>query len=345
MANNAVDLVPMFKKELELCKVKPGETIGILTQSMENYTYAEAFSVAAQELGASVFHVDLPAVASTEESTGGSIGQTGLGSHPIVVEAFKKADMLIDLAILLFSKEQVEIQESGTRVLLCVEPAEVLSRMFPTEELKERVKENAKLLRKANTLRFTNEAGTDITYELGQYPTVEEYGFADEPGRWDHFPSGFLFTGGNDGGVNGTVVLQEGDIVFPFKRYVTEPVTITVKDGYIQNIEGGLDAKLIEEYMASFNDKNAYAISHIGWGLNEKAKWDALTTEKRGIGMDGRAFLGNVLFSTGPNSELGGDNDTGCHLDIPMKNCTLYLDDKLIVDKGEVVGVQLEETP
>ncbi|CRH79718.1 Uncharacterised protein [Chlamydia trachomatis] len=53
--------------------------------------------------------------------------------------------------------------------------------------------------------------------------------------------------------------------------------------------------------------------------------------------MDGRAFYGNVLFSLGPNSELGGSNDTPCHLDLPMKNCTLYLDGKLIVKDGDIV--------
>lgn len=240
----------------------------------------------------------------------GSIGKSGLASHLIVVEAFKKADMLIDLAILLFSKEQVEIQGAKTRVLLCVELIEVLTQMFPTEEHEIRVKEAGARLRKAKTMRFTNEAETDVTYQLGQYPVIEEYGYADETGRWDHFPSGFLFTGGNDGGVNGTVVLKEEDFIFPFERYVTEPVTLSIRNGYIENIEGGLDAMLMKEYMEGFNDQGAYAISHIGWGLNEKAKWDALTIETRGIGIDGRLFLGNVLFSTGPNSELGGTNDT-----------------------------------
>ena len=53
--------------------------------------------------------------------------------------------------------------------------------------------------------------------------------------------------------------------------------------------------------------------------------------------MDARAFYGNVLFSTGPNVELGGTNDTACHLDLPMKGCDLYLDDELIVQHGDIV--------
>ena len=44
-----------------------------------------------------------------------------------------------------------------------------------------------------------------------------------------------------------------------------------------------------------------------------------------------------MLFSTGPNSELGGPNDTPCHIDIPMRNCSLYLDDEPVIIDGEFV--------
>ena len=89
--------------------------------------------------------------------------------------------------------------------------------------------------------------------------------------------------------------------------------------------------------MQGFNDPRAYCISHIGWGLNHQAQWSAHATGVEGIGMEGRAFYGNVLFSTGPNNELGGTNNTPCHLDLPMKGCTLYLDDELIVKDGDII--------
>ena len=57
--------------------------------------------------------------------------------------------------------------------------------------------------------------------------------------------------------------------------------------------------------------------------------------------MDALSFYGNVLFSTGPNTELGGDNDTPCHLDMPLRNCTLTLDDEVIVADGKLVPPEL----
>jgi 2,5-dihydroxypyridine 5,6-dioxygenase len=69
----------------------------------------------------------------------------------------------------------------------------------------------------------------------------------------------------------------------------------------------------------------------------ETAQWSILATDRRGMGMHGRSFYGNVLFSTGPNGELGGPNETLCHVDVPMRNCTLYLDDEPIVVDGDIV--------
>jgi 2,5-dihydroxypyridine 5,6-dioxygenase len=77
-------------------------------------------------------------------------------------------------------------------------------------------------------------------------------------------------------------------------------------------------------------------MSHVGWGLDERAHWHGLTQFPGGMGMELRSFYGNVMFSIGPNNELGGPNDTPCHFDIPMRGNSLYLDDELIVDKGEL---------
>lgn len=60
--------------------------------------------------------------------------------------------------------------------------------------------------------------------------------------------------------------------------------------------------------------------------------------------MESRAFYGNVLFSTGPNRELGGSNDTPCHIDVPMRGCDLFLDDRQIMRGGEFLLTDLQAT-
>jgi 2,5-dihydroxypyridine 5,6-dioxygenase len=224
-----------------------------------------------------------------------------------------------------------------------MEPIEHLVQLFPTRDLRERVEFGGELLGKASELRFTNPHGTDVTYKLGAFPVITEYGYTDEPGRWDHWPSGFLFTSGDDAGVDGKVVLDRGDIfITPFKTFVQEPVEFIIERGQIQDIRGGFDAELLRDYVAGFDDPKAYGISHIGWGCNEKARWSGLANDRRSIGMESRAFYGSVLFSTGPNQELGGTNDTACHVDLGMRNCSFFLDDEPILIDGEFVLEELK---
>jgi 2,5-dihydroxypyridine 5,6-dioxygenase len=252
--------------------------------------------------------------------------------------------MLIDCIFLLFSPEQMAIQASGTRILTAVEPPELLARMLPTEELRERVEIGAVLLAKAKVMRITSPFGTDVTYKLNTYPTIAEYACTDTPGRWDHWPSGFVFTGGDDDGVDGTFVVGPGDILLPQNIYVREPITYTIEKGWVTDIRGGLEAELVKSYMAAFNDPRGMGMSHVGWGLNQNAKWHAMVPGEfpGGMGMEPRSFYGNVMFSTGPNNELGGPNDTACHLDIPLRGCSLFLDDEPIVLNGDIAVKEMQ---
>jgi 2,5-dihydroxypyridine 5,6-dioxygenase len=53
--------------------------------------------------------------------------------------------------------------------------------------------------------------------------------------------------------------------------------------------------------------------------------------------MDARAYEGNFLFSLGPNNEAGGSRTTTCHIDIPLRGCTVSLDGEAVVREGKVL--------
>jgi 2,5-dihydroxypyridine 5,6-dioxygenase len=334
------DMVALFKKELELCKVLPGEAVGILSEDRIRLEYAEAFLAAADELGAEGLHVNVKMRPGSTFGPGNS-----LRGNTAATEALKTTDLVIDLMGLLWSSEQTEITQTGTRMLLVVEPFHVLQRMFPSADARRRVEAGAKMLAKAKTLHVTSSAGTDVIYRMGKYHVAEQYGFTDRAGRWDAWPGTFLYSAAYDDGVDGTVVINAGDMLLPFMRYVTAPITLRIKSGYVVEIQGGgLDGALMRDFMKGFNDARAYAVSHIGWGLDANASWSFMGTSPlaaESAGQDGRAFYGNVLFSTGPNSELGGSNDTACHLDIPLRDCSLFLDGVPIVREGDIVPEEM----
>jgi len=342
MAVTDIELFDAWTKVLKLSKLKSGQTVTILT---DPDTHPQTLSIAisaAQSMGATVTRVDLPpanASRSLSRDKTAFVGTTGLSGNRSALAALKASDLVIDLMLLLFSPEQEEILKSGTKILLAVEPPEVLVRLVPTEEDQSIVLAAAKRLEAARTMRVSSAAGTNITFPLGSYPILKEYGFVDEPGRWDHWPSGFVATWPTDNSAQGKIVLDRGDIWTPWKTYIRSPIELTVEDGYVTSIDGGLDADFLKDYIGTFNDPDAYAISHIGWGLQNRARWSVLGLydKEATLGMDARAFAGNFLFSLGPNNEVGGSNHSPCHIDIPMRNCTVSLDDVDVVRQGKLV--------
>jgi len=338
---SVAEMQPLFVEVLKLCGVKSNEKVAVLSEGGLAQAYSMTFTAAVAALDAEPVRVNVAATSDAgAEARIANLGRSALSTDAAAMRSLKQADLVIDLMLLLFSREQIEIQKAGARILMVVEPFEVLQRLMPNPSMRARVEAAERRMQAAKTLRFTNDAGTDLHYELkalnGPPPEciLTEYGYTDTPGRWDHWPSGFLASTGTVTGVEGTVVMNAGDIVLPWKQFLKTPVEFKISNGKVTDINGEEDARRLRDYIEGFNDPRAYAVSHIGWGLNEDALW---AVDVPGIAMDSRAYYGNVLFSLGPNTEFGGANDTAWHLDLPMKNCSLWLDDDLIVSRGEVL--------
>ena len=322
---------------LTLSNVKPGENVVVATTEASHAANVDCAMRAAAQLGARVTRLDIPPAGSFGQRA--SVQVTPLTGHRLAVDLLKSADMVIDLIGILHSPEQLEVIASGTRMLMVIEPPDVLARLVPEASDKGRVMAADKALHTHKIMHVTSKAGTDLTMEIGQFGSIPEYGFVDEPGHWDHWPSCFTSTFPNENSGEGRVVLDTGDMLFPFKMYVQSPITMELEGGFIKSIEGGFDAKYLREHMESFKDPNVFAISHIGWGLQHKANWRALGLRDKvqSHGMDARGFYGNFLFSTGPNAEIGGSNHAACHIDIPMGGCSVTLDGIPMVTEGVVI--------
>lgn len=329
------ELFPLFKKHLELCKVKKGEIVILFTDSEFNPQYPAACLAAAKELGADVFQINVPT-------------ETNALSLKPVVEAWKAADMVIGMTSnvgWLYSDAHNEALAAGTRTLMIEEPVEVLRRMFPCEEVKRRSIAGAKVIEKGKTIRVASEAGTDLVMSIEGRPGIAQYGISDIPGRWDHWPSGLVGCAPVEGSVEGTLVIDEGDIIINLGRYVQTPIKLTLKEGRIVKFEGGVDAKLLEDYFAASGEENAYIVSHIGWGTDHRAQWNSIGLrfwEWGGI-MDSESYYGNMQIAFGSNFalDLGGKNYCKFHIDIPCRNHSFWVDDQLIVDKGVIVPEEL----
>ncbi|MBI3709695.1 MAG: peptidase M29 [Proteobacteria bacterium] len=335
--------IDSFARVFELSKIQPGDPVAILSETQSRKINVDLAELALLRMKARPFHVIMPTPAQEVDvpirSTGASNAVQGMKP---VLAALSSAAMVVDCTVegMLHSVELPEILSKGARLLMVSsEHPECLERLVPDPALRPKVEAGVAMMKAAKQMRVTSEAGTDLRVDLTEARCGGGWGYTDIPGTFTYWPGGLIAAYARAGAIDGTVVMDAGDVNLTFKRYLERPIRMRIERDYITDIAGeGTDAELMRSYFAAWGDKNAYAVAHLGWGMNPKARWDALTMYDRGDinGTELRAFAGNFLFSTGANQFV--DRYTLGHFDLPMRNCTVTLDNQMVVERGRLVG-------
>ncbi|HBY95749.1 MAG TPA: hypothetical protein DEP84_17645 [Chloroflexi bacterium] len=332
----AAELIGLWKQELRMCNLQPGELCIVVTDTAYNPVIADACLGAALDTGAEAYKMTLP------------------HTYPLpsrsLCEAWKAADLIVyPTTHGLHSRQEMrEALDSGTRALMTVQPLQVLRRMVADSDVIRRTKAGAKMVEAARTIRITSEMGTDLFMDKTGRPGVANYGAADEPGHLDFWGSGMVEFAQLEGTLEGQLVLNTGDICFHLGRYIDRPVTITFREGRAVKFEGDVDAFIIENHLKSFNDPNALTAGHTSWGTDPRALWSGLAIQFPDSGAgggDSEAHYGQVEIEIGSNNDIlfKGKNATKAHLGLCSLNCSLWLDDKQIIDHGEFVPEELRK--
>ena len=82
--------------------------------------------------------------------------------------------------------------------------------------------------------------------------------------------------------------------------------------------------------LESQNDPNVYNIAELGIGLNPMCRMCGIMLEDEGV--QGTAHIG-----IGTSITLGGTRKTPIHYDLIMWNPTVTVDNKIIIDRKEVL--------
>ncbi len=331
-----------FEAVLRLCRADPGMPVCLLAESQSRPLNLALAELAALRLGCRPLRCILPTPPQTApvpiRSTGAS---RALRGHPAALAAARACPLVLDLTLegLLHAPELKPILEAGSRVMMISnEHPDALERLVPRPEDEARVKAAVRRARAARQMRVTSAAGTDLTVAMEGAVTAGVWGWTDRPGTVAHWPGGVVVSFPRADSVQGRLVLDAGDVNLTFKRYLERPVCLDIRDDHVDVITGeGTDAELMRRYLAAWGDRAAYAVSHVGWGLNERARYEALAMYDRRDtnGTELRAFAGNFLFSTGAN-EFAGRFTEG-HFDLPVRNCTITLDGEPVVIEGRLV--------
>jgi 2,5-dihydroxypyridine 5,6-dioxygenase len=329
-ANVSADLVHLFSAGLQASHVTAGEKLVVYSDTFSNPVYAAGFLAAARDLDAECFQVTQPLMPYDLAKGVGRAKPT-----PLIIEVMKGADFVVDVSTggMLYSYEQEAILRTGTRMLRVREPEDCLLRMVPSPDVKDRALRGAQRCGKADQVRLVFDGGYELTMRRGDRAAVIQYGMADAPGRWDHWGTGLVCVPPIEESVSGTLVVSTASILFPFEIYLTEPILLHFEQGVITRIEGGREAIMLSDFIDRQGDANARRLSHVGWGVEHRARWETLAMRgwDNGGGVEARSAYANILVALGENGDLGGKNTSRLHIDIALRHGRLELDGEPIV--------------
>ena len=332
-----------FRRVFALNGIGKGTSVVLISETQSRPVLVHLAELALYDLGADFCMLVMPSPEQTApvpvKGTGTSLA---VQNNRPAIEAMKQCEIVVDCTVegMIHAAEWPEIEATGTRVLVVTnEHPEILERTEPQVELGPKVERGIAMLREASTMRVTSKAGTDLEIDLRDAPCGGTPGFGTAPGSVAHWPGGLCLAFPGPGTVNGRIVMDVGDMNLTFKTYLTSRIDIGVENDFVTSIEGdGLDAELFRDYMAAWDDPKAYGFSHVGWGMNPKARWvsGALYDKCDMQAVEFRAFAGNFLWSTGANQYA--DRFTEGHFDLPMRHCTIELDGVAVVVEGVLQG-------
>ncbi len=331
-----------FADVLGRCGVKAGDACAVLAETQSRLVLVQLASLALQQLGARAFVLTVPTPAAGAVPVRSTGASTALAGHDAVVHSLARCAVVVDCSVegLQHAAELPAILAGGARVLVVSnEHPEILERCLPRAEDEALVRDAMRRLKSAKRMTVFSRAGTDLQIEMAGARVGGVWGFTSKPGTLTHWPGGLALAFPAAGCVNGTLVLDRGDVNLTFKRYLADAVRLPIVDDHVVDVVGDSpDAELMRSHFAAWGDRAAYAVSHVGWGLNSRARWDAMAFYDKSDfnGTELRAFAGNFLYSTGAN-EVAGRHTAG-HFDLPLRGCTVELDGQVVVDEGRLLA-------
>jgi 2,5-dihydroxypyridine 5,6-dioxygenase len=343
-----------FGRTFDLCQVRAGEVAVVLCETQSRRVNVDLARLALEQLGAKVFEINLTSPAASGPAPVRSTGASNaIDQLAAVVASLARADFIVDCTVegLLHAPELPDILRGvdGKRprlLMISNEHPEILERTVPDRALESAVRAAMSKLKSSRQMTVSSEAGTDLRVSLDGASVGGVWGYCSKPGMVSHWPGGLALAFPAAASVEGRLVLAPGDVNLTFKCYLRDRICLTLENDSVVAIEGqGVDVDMMRQYWQSWADaeghRACYAVSHVGFGLNPAARWDALTFyDKRDCnGTELRAFAGNFLYSTGAN-EVAGRHTLG-HFDLPMRGCSVMLDGQLVVQRGALIAQAL----
>jgi len=186
-----------------------------------------------------------------------------------------------------------------------------------------------RILEQGKHIRVTAPAGTDISFEIAGRTAIASKGLFHNKGESGNLPTGETFLAPVEGTANGVFVVDGSMAGLGLIGDVN--IKVEVEKGFATKITGGRPARQLREMLDKVG-KGACNIAEFGIGTNDSARLS-------GIILEDEKVMGTIHIALGNNISMGGSFNVPIHLDGVAKKPTVYLDKKLLMDKGKLLGV------
>lgn len=187
-------------------------------------------------------------------------------------------------------------------------------------ELNQKIREK---LIGSKSVRVVSELGTDVTLSVTKV-CGESGGYIDKPSQCHNLPSGEVDSGVKN--VNGTLVID--GTISRLGILKNDPIKVKIVDNVAVEFIGENSNKL--KKMLGDVGSDAFFMAELGIGTNKKAILTGITLEDEKV-------YGTCHFAFGNDLHYGGNNDVQIHLDGVIDKPTIYVDDEIIMESGNLL--------
>jgi leucyl aminopeptidase (aminopeptidase T) len=307
-------------KLVEVCAgVKKGEDVLIVTDT-NKVSIAEVLAEAACAKGAEVTIIIMtPRKVHSEEPP------------KTVAAAMKEADVIFAPTTYSISrtKAAVEALKAGARMITMPDYSEdmlitggIEADFIALKHLAEKVSREFR----GEIIEITSPMGTILKAVIKDRKPNIETGICHNPGDFGPPPDVEVNISPIEGSAEGSIIVDASASGIGLIR---NPIKVAVKKGFITNINGGEEAEKLKKMLEDAHDPNVYNIAEIGIGLNPKARLIGRLLEDEGA-------LGTAHIGVGSSLPLGGKIQAALHIDLIIRNPTIKIDGKTIIEVGEL---------
>ncbi|MCR4429527.1 MAG: aminopeptidase [Tepidanaerobacteraceae bacterium] len=312
------DIIDISKKLLLGCLgAKPGEKLLVLTDDYKE-DLAEHLYKAGQELGMISMFFKIPALSKSGEEP-----------PEAAAEAMKNSDVVICITqhSLTHTRAKKEAAAAGARIATM--PG-ITKEMFlrgaitaDYSEVEKLTKEIAEILTLGSSVVIKKD-GYKLEMSIEGRKGIESTGRYLEKGQSGNLPSGEAYIAPVEGSAFGDI-LVDGSIVGIGR--LKSPILLEIRKGLLTDAQGEGAGEWLEMLGSSNTARN---VAEFGIGTNPNAILSGNILEDEKI-------LGTIHVAFGSNNTFGGKVSAGVHMDAVVLEPTVFIDGRLIMDKGRLM--------